>query len=271
MNLQTWANFWERQLIVAMIFGHLVLTILFQIPLIRPEIPTIEIIADTLPFTQSALLIGWAVLGPGRMVVRLFAIPGLVAVYSIWSLHWGEAESGHLLAVFAALELGALAVCLGLFAWKQRIHYCELPPPSTRFQYSLRWLLAMITLYAVLLVAGNRLRQYAARLEIVPSWIAWTLLGITFATVTLLTAWAVLKAENLWTSSVIALVAAPLLGILMTLLVGRDEEALPFAGWMEAHAAVLGLSLVPLRMNGYRLESVNQESPKPVVCEVTAL
>lgn len=271
MNLQTWANFWERQLIVAMIFGHLVLTILFQIPAIRPEFPTAEILADTLPFTQSALLIGWGVLGPGKMMVRLFAIPGLAAVYGAWSLHWGEAESGHLLAVFAALELGTLAVCLGLFAWKQRIHYCDLPPPSKRFQYSLRWLLAMITLYAVLLVAGNHLRQFAAPLENVPTWVAWTLLGITFAAVTLLTAWAVLKAENLWTSGVIALVAAPLLGILLTLLLGRDEEALPFAGWMEAHAAIFGLSLVPLRMSGYRLESVSQDSPKPVVCEVTTL
>ena len=113
----------------------------------------------------------------------------------------------------------------------------------------------------VLLAAGKQLRQYVAPLESVPLWVGCSLLGLAFAAVTLLTAWAVLKAENLWISGVIALVAAPLCGILLTLLVGRDEEVLPFAGWMEAHAAMLGLSLVPLRMSGYRLAAASQDSP----------
>lgn len=263
MKLQAWADFAERQFIAAMIAGHVALTILFQIPAIRPEFPSVEIIADTLPFSQSALLIGWGILGPGRITLRLFSILGLAVVYGAWTLHWGLAETERLLAIFVAIEAGILLVCLGLLACKQQIFYCEVPPQATRLQYSLRWLLAMITLYAMLLAAGNRLRQYAAPLETVPPWVACTLLGVTFAAVTLLTAWAVLKADNLWLSGVIALVAAPLLGVLLTLLVGREDEALHFAGWMEAHAAIFGLSLVPLRMSGYRLGYLSQESPSP--------
>lgn len=261
MNLQAWADFAERQLIAAMIVGHVALTIFFQIPAIRPEFPLVEIIADTLPFTQSVLLIGWGVLGPGRIVFRLFAILGLAALYGLWTLHWGLAETEHLVAVFAAIDLGTLAACLGLVAGRHCIRYCDPLPQPARLQYSLRWLMAMITLYAILLAAGNRLRLYVAPLENVPPWIGWTLLGLTFAAVTLLSAWAVLKADNLWIGGVIALVAAPLCGLLLTLLVSRDDEALPFAGWMEAHAAILCLSLVPLRMSGYRLAAMSQDSP----------
>lgn len=261
MNLQAWADFAERQLVAAMIVGHVALTIFFQIPAIRPEFPLVEIIADTLPFTQSVLLIGWGILGPGRVSLRLFAILGLAAVYGAWTLRSGVAEAEHLVAVFAAIDLGTLAVCLGLVAWRQCICYCDPPPQGARLQYSLRWLMVMITLYAVLLVAGNRLRQFVAPLESVPTRVGWSLLGLAFAAVTLLSVWAVLKAENLWISGVIALVAAPLCGILLTLLVSRDKEVLPFAGWMEAHAAILGLSLVPLRMSGYRLAAASQDSP----------
>ncbi|MFN0017220.1 MAG: hypothetical protein ACKVP0_03110 [Pirellulaceae bacterium] len=263
MNLQAWANFAERQLLSAMILGHVVLTILFQMPAIRPEFPAVEIIADTLPFTQSALLIGWGILGPGRIAVRLFSVLGLAAVYGAWTLHWGLAETNDLTAIFVAVEVGILLVCLGLLAGMQQICYCEEPPQAMRLQYSLRCLLAMMTLYAILLAAGNRLRQYAAPLENVPPWVGCTLLGVTFAAVTLLTAWAVLKADNLWLSGVITLVAAPLLGMLLTLLVGRDKEAIHFAGWMEAHAAIFGLSLVPMRLCGYRLKRVYQESTTP--------
>ncbi|MBC7852482.1 MAG: hypothetical protein IAF94_03515, partial [Pirellulaceae bacterium] len=223
MKLQAWADFAERQQIAAMIIGHVVLTIIFQIPAIRPEFPLAEILADTLPFTQAVLLIGWGILGPGRIALRLFAILGLAALYGLWTLHWGLAETEHLVAVFAAIELGTLAVCLGLVSQRQCIRYCDPPPQPSRLQYSLRWLMVMITLYAVLLAAGNRLRQYVAPLESVPPWVGWSLLGLAFAAVTLLSAWAVLKAENLWISVVTALVAAPLCGLLLTLLVSRDD------------------------------------------------
>lgn len=261
MKLQAWADFAERQFIAAMIVGHMALTILFQMPAIFPKFPAVEIVADTLPFTQSVLLIGWGLLGPGRLSLRLFAILGLAAVYGVWTLRWGLAETENLMAVFAAIELGTVAVCLGLLASRQSLCYCDPPPQPARLQYSLRWLLVMMTVYAILVVAGKGLRQSVVPLESVPAWVGWSLLGLTFAAVTLLTAWAVLKAENPWIGGAIALTAAPLLGMLLTWLVGRDKDMLAFAGWMQAHAAILGLSLVPLRMSGYRLGRAVQDSP----------
>lgn len=269
MNWQSWALFAERQFLASLILLHVIVTAWLQIPLWRPDAVWADVLADTLPFTQSILLVGWGVLGPGRWLIRLLALPLVVAVYGVWTLNWGVAESEHVLRLLGAVV--AVVLPIAVIARMRRLRLAQEPASfAGKWQFSLRWLLGMMALSGVLVWVAQVIREQVNPGVAVPSLLACTLLALAFGLVSVICAWALLRASHPGMGLFVALATAPLIGLVVTVVLRRMGDATICAGWLETHAIVMVLSLAPLRMTGYRLvpaqaASAASHAPEPEI------
>jgi hypothetical protein len=269
MNWQSWALFAERQFLASLILLHVIVTAWLQIPLWRPDAMWADVLADTLPFTQSILLVIWGVLGPGPWMFRLLAVPLVAAVYGVWTLNWGVAESEHVLRLLGAVI--AVVLPIAAIARMRRLRLAQEPAPAVgKWQFSLRWLLGMMALSGVLVWVAQVIREQVDPGVAVRSLLACTLLALAFGLVSVICAWAILQASHPGMGLIVALTTAPLFGLVVTLVLRRMGDAMICAGWLEMHAVVMVLSLAPLRLTGYRLAPVPKVAVAAPAAELEA-
>jgi len=247
-----------------------------------------------LPPAQLILLIAWTILGPGRLWVRLVAAPALAVVLAAgWAVGSGGAMElpGNWL-VTAGIAAAALALsirCCGQRLAASRPDSAKAPRHP---QFSIRMLIILTTLVAVVLGILESLRPMlrndqelsmylerllASRLEagflsgyFSDISIRQYVLAAAVAGTSLAALWCVLRPGAMWLRLIVAAVCLPLLGIyLANLSGGARDVSVNLAIGLTTLAAIVGLSVVPLRLAGVRLARPRRTGFKPVLSKIS--
>lgn len=256
VNYERWTWWAERSAAALMVLMHLALTAWLFHAEHRAYVPA-GILADSLAVTQFALITLWILFGPGAIGVRFLAIPMLGLIGLIWTVDRYSRESQH----FLTLQ-GTMIILLLIAMIPARIYGLGMrmigpaAPENAQIRFSIRGLLAITTLAAILLFAAGWVRSRVdAASEIPESWRA-TLMAIVFALATVLAAWALLRPGNPTIRFAIAAVLVPVLAAAPAYTLRAANLTLPFCTWVSTHAGIVVISLLPLRLMGYRLTRV---------------
>ena len=164
MNLSRWSRSAEWAVAAAVVGLHALLMVLPE----RGEFPGFLAVAgrQTLAFCQPAILLAWAMLGPGRWWWRWPVASLLLAGVVFW---WGELPNPSRLdnsdAMFLAFCATVLAIC-GLLRCGGLTLRGLNKPTEPRAQFSIRMLLVATTLVAGVIGVLEYLRPALATLEV---------------------------------------------------------------------------------------------------------
>jgi hypothetical protein len=246
----------------------------------QADVPWLQIAADAQPLAAVVLVLAWAAFGPSRWWLRAAAAPlmliGWAAYFSVSVQQYGYLSAGggpvsfpFSVALAAAVLVVAVRLC-GL-----RGLPISMGSPEPRPQFSIRTLLVMTTLVAVAIGCLEMLRpaelatpadmdfdEFAAlvlgqsRLQ---ATIRQYVLAVTVAGCALASLATVLRPGPTVLRLAILGIALPALGFYLTHVAGSSNEfsqrAIELTAALAAPAALVAISVLPLRLMGYRLGS----------------
>ena len=276
MNLTRWTRRAEVAVTAAVVVLHLVLMVLPE----RGEFPGFFAVAgrQALALCQPAILLVWAMLGPGRWWWRLPAAGLLLLGVTLW---WGEIPNPTRLentdAMFLAFCSASIAIfgllrCTGMSLSDLEQHR------EPRAQFSIRTLLIATTLIAAVIAVLEYLRPALAEAELqrvttfgfpggvitLPNetFTATTLraivLGVASAAIAGGALLAVLRPGAVWLRAIILAIVLPALAGYLIHLINVSDSSLTQRvaelAWAFASLATMtAVSVLPLRLLGYRL------------------
>jgi len=227
-----------------------------------------RLVRDSLLVAQSSLLIGWAILGPGPAWLRIPAsailtggvLYALNAVGQEWTavrsaigvIATSQSVNSSAVAyggwwVRFAIMLAAGFASLRLLGWS--VHVCDDDPKGPPAQFSIRTILILTTLIAVVCWAGPRL-QLSASSGPVPDAFAYWSVAIPLALAAIATHCAVLRAGVAFFRLVLAAVWVIAMGLVPTYLCNRQDDVWQMLGWTAMSSAALAVSLFAVRGTG---------------------
>jgi len=273
MDYRRWATCVECLFAAGMIVAHLAAIGL------APGLPQDGLsgmLICAVPYCQLVLLLAWAVLGPGPAIWRIWSAPVLLVGGSLaWVWMWQERGSGINRMEYPLLVLtGIVGVCL-LVILRLGGLAIRLNPRDDRSaaQFSIRSLLTLTTLVAVVIAILERLRpmlaaglndsQYYTYVILhsdlspdvtLPQIIRQLVLAISIAGVSWATIWAIMRPGNLWIRLLTTSVVAAALGMYLAHLSSSAAASLfGLANQMVVLMVLVGGSVAPLRLMQFRL------------------
>jgi hypothetical protein len=241
-------------------------------------------LVDVAPFCQLMLMLAWVALGPGPLVARIGGLPVLLAVGSAcwyWMWGWGPLSGTNVSNYAVLVRVGAVAA-VGFLATRicgVRVALSGRDSSSASVQFSLRSLLVLTTVIGAVIGLLEWLRpalsdtlelpsdaSYAVVVEtlgsrqdlrLVVGAIAVTMAGLAGI-------WAALRPGTPWLRVVIVCVGAAAVGAYETHLDGGADNdffamAASVAAALGSLALLIGVSVMPLRLLGYRLARYGRE------------
>ncbi len=211
-----------------------------------------SLIYESLPFCQVPLLMLWLCLGRASAWLR---VPiGLVAIVACVAI---SASAWRSEIVTLGLFMLAVQVLLtgGYLGYLRVAGYrlSRLSPSPKRFRVSIKQLLAITTVTAIIVAFGRTIRQTMASEGLIPFWIVATLLGtIIFAQFAAII-WATVCGQSVWLRTVAAVVSLVAMGSGVSWMVGRIDESLYV--WLIFHASVTLTTTLILRLAGITIVS----------------
>jgi hypothetical protein len=191
------------------------------------QIDSDKIVSASLFFSQVGLLGIWLAVGQWTWPKRLGTFLAGTAIFFWWEWHWQTFE-------FLWIGLGELVVAAGLIVARfgpaklQLVRLSEPVLPSARFQFSLRQVMALVVVVAVMLTGAKAIRAFVSTSYIVDEdGEAWdydaietieTLVSATSylgcVVVSWAATWAILGIGGVWARSTVVVVVALALGSL---------------------------------------------------------
>jgi hypothetical protein len=276
MNLSRWSRTAEWAVAAAVAGLHLLLMLLPE----RGDFPGFLAVAgrQTLALCQPAILLAWAILGPGRWWWRLPAAGLLLLGALMW---WSAIPNPTRLENTDALLLTFCGTCVAIFALLRCLGvslrgFDQLREP--RAQFSIRMLLIATTVVAGVIGVLEYLRPALAETEMLrvitfgfpggeislpnETFAATTLramvLGTSSAAIAAGALFAVLRPGAVWLRAIILAVVLPALaGYLIHLIDVSDstltQRVAELVSVFATLAAMSAVTVLPLRLFGYRL------------------
>lgn len=201
---------------------------------------------------QVTLHAGWTVFGPGNLLLRITSIPAaLLVVLWFWHGIEHEGERQVLQLAFACQWLLVAIASLLLAGASYRLvssEECPQPRSNSNRQYSLRHLVALVTVVSILAAIASRVENIALRLRDPLCWLtAVTLSFVTFPTIP-----SMLIGRQFVAASCACFVVPGILTFALPSMLGPINLVMM---WLF-FATTLGLSiaiLAKLRQDGFRL------------------
>jgi hypothetical protein len=223
------------------------------------------------------LVVGWAILGPGKLWIRLLVSPALIGMWfwrSITVMQPWEPTRAFAFTYFSAVVFPVVGLRVGGFKIVRPLAASQAEP---RAQFSLFSLLLAMTAIAGVIGALEALRptisapnswQYAdmSNLILFPpysvrnaEWVRQLVIVTTVVLASASGALAVLRPGAVWPRLAAVIALAPVAGLYLTHLAGGADgyfvpTAISLGGGLAAVAALCGASVVPLWLMGYRLQ-----------------
>jgi hypothetical protein len=258
----------------------------FALDYLKPLGTLGSLLAEALPFASLSLLALWIPLGPGPRWLRGAASPLLV-----WLTYQSANSHGPTDWTLADKLLASVACGLFVAALFLRLCGVRIGPISSRQdaqspQFSVRGLLIVTTLIALciggleaarpwLVPVGNRPIPNDTEVGAIldgtltkdqfsltwPEYLYWlengrprhALMFVVLIGTSLLTAWAVLRPGAIWLRIGGAALCIPAAGLYLGQLTSLDREStLTMTVWIATIGLIVGLSVAPLRLMGYR-------------------
>jgi hypothetical protein len=277
MNLSRWSRIAEWAVLAAVAGLHALLMLL---PEPVDQFPGFLAMAgrQTLALGQPAVLLAWAVLGPGRWWWRWPAAAVSLVGVALW---WGELpnpsrwENGD--ALFAAFVIAAFALLCLLRSFGLSVRgTAEQHEP--RAQFSIRTLLIATTLIAGVIGVLEYLRPALAETQMqevltfgfpggiislpnetfTATALRASVLGAASAALAVGAIFVVLRPGLVWLRAIVLLTALPALAGYLIHLIGVSDSSLSqriaeLTCAFAALAAMTAVTVLPLRLFGYRL------------------
>ena len=288
MNYRRLSQGAEWGVLVAVLALHAVILAPFSS---HAEVAWLQIAADAQPLAVVVMVLAWGAFGPGRWWLRLAAVPlmllGWVAYFSLSEQRYGYLSAGGGLVSFpVSLALAAAAIVVLVRLGGLRGLAVAPGRPEPRPQFSIRGLLATTTLVAIVIGCLEMLRpamlvvpaetsydqmvvwllenQAADRMQsTVRQWV----LSIAVAAGAVAALATVLRPGPVFLRLAVLVAAIPALASYLTHIAGTSAEefsrqAFELTAALAAPAALVAISLLPLRLMGYRLM-------RPLCCPAT--
>jgi hypothetical protein len=232
-----------------------------------PDTPAFErarLVRDSLIIAQLALIFTWGVCGPGWWWLRYLVCPilamGPAYLVAAVGREWRAVPKAVAVPVVAPddvafeglwLRLAGLLIA-GLLAWRMlgyRICFRDGDEPSPAIQFSLRSLLAVITLVAAAIAIGPKLRVEAGMPQVPGSFAYWSV-ATPLAVAVLSAVWAVMRPGGIMVRLPVLVVWIAGLGCVPSYLAHREEDLAAMAAWTVASCAIIAVSLLAVRSTG---------------------
>jgi hypothetical protein len=246
-----------------------------------------NLLAEALPFASLALLSLWIPLGPGPLWMRAAASPLLA-----WLIYQAANSHGPTDWTIADKLLASVGAGLAVVAVMLRLCGVRALPTSPRLdakatQFSVRGLLIVTTLVALCFGGLEAARPWLVLTDARPivndaglgamlngtstkeyldiNWAAYSywledvrprhaLMTVVLVGASLLAAWAVLRPGVIWLRSLGVAISLTSAGLYLGQLTRFDTEStLTMTVWIATIGLIVGLSVVPLRLMGYRV------------------
>jgi hypothetical protein len=220
-------------------------------------------LSGTLPLVQIALIVGWMVFGPGRLPLRLAGVLLLFLIDQAWL-----ASSRMYLYFYADLTMAvgcgvlAASVACWLGGWRvidnKFADPNDAPPP---LQFSIRTLLTLMTVAAIATLTATAVYRRSESPSNFTTLLRISVLAAGYSLAFLLTARWVLCSGRWWLRVAAAGIMVPSSGALAYFLLRANNSAVWGAYWFTMTALVLALSLLPIRLLGYRFARIPWRKP----------
>jgi hypothetical protein len=258
-------------------------------------IPLGEDLRPLLPAAQLIMLAAWTILGPGPLWMRLPAAPVLLLLWAmVWtSLAASVADATGTLPLTAGIAAAIFALAIRCCGIRQAIDASPATAKLRHPQFSIRGLIVLTTLIAAglgilewlrpLMRSEQDLSRYlegliAARLEgrlfvdmASAASVRQYVLGAGMAMISATALWCILRPGAMWLRLVVTAIIAPLFGVYLANLTGDREASVSLAIGLTALAAVVGVSVLPLRLSGLRLERKTASRRVPITTKQCGL
>jgi len=213
-------------------------------------------LSGILPQVQITLVVYWIVFGLSRLPVRMAGIVLLFAIDQAWL-----ASSRQYVYFYANLTtaVGAGVLAMSLVCWLAgwRLHDGRValsaedtPRP---LQFSIRFLLVATTVVALATLAATSVYRQSEVAGTPSMPLRNSVLATGYTLSFSLTAWCVMQPGRWLGRYAVTLVAVPAIGALIYFLLRQTSGILAGSQWFAVSSALLGLSLAPARLLGYRL------------------
>ena len=207
----------------------------------------------SLLLSQGILLIAWTLLGPARWFVRL-PLAAAIASLPIWFDNWLAWPEYNTLAELALCMMGIVAFPLLLLRCRglRVAHSGLLEVKPARVQFSILSILLLTTAAAVFLWGFLQVRSRTVDTFELSAVLAYGYLGTALAASSLFAMWAVLRPGRCWWRVLLIAAFAPLAGYLASFGLWRQSDALEIAKLTFGTTACLLISLLVIRLAGFR-------------------
>ena len=222
---------------------------------------------DAQALAVAALMLGWGILGPGRLAVRVLGAAVLIPVWFFVVMQPRSVPAESVATVFcaAALILAGIRLC-GFRVARSAEHYGR----ERGAQFSLLSLMVLITVVGLVVGLLEALRPTLDAFPdanfgaVAPSErrVAYQVREIVLAMAVALTSvgglWVVLRPRMMWLRLVAAVAVIPATGVYLSHLSGEVGDgfvamAMNLSIALLAVAGLCGVTVLPLRMMGFRL------------------
>jgi hypothetical protein len=264
-----WAE-WGVAAVVAIL--HLLICLWPGPPTVE-NVSLFELLKDPQWIAAIPLLLAWALLGPGRPLLRGVAVPILAGLF-FWATSQAPAL-GDVGSLFVLTLFGSsLCLLLGLVALGLRVRNAGENRSRQPAQFSLRGLVLATTAIAAVIGLLEALRPTLN--EIIPldrgaarvaMEVRQLVLGTVVAMVAVGSLWVMLQSGAMWLHALIVAVSVLSASLYLTHLTGGATSDLTASAWrlgmaISAIGLICGVSALPLRLMGYRLQRVVPRSNK---------
>ncbi len=228
--------------------------------------PLHEILRDAQWISGMSLVLAWAALGPGRPLVRAVCLPiALGMLLLVWSKGSGPQGLGNFFPI--ALIGTSLFLLLGLIALGLQVRNAMDIRDQRPSQYSLRGLMLATTTIAAAFGTLEALRPIltppsimAGSADRVAIEVREMVLGSSVAVVAIGSLWVVLQSGALWLRTLVVGLLVLSASVYLAHLTeglgsGLPVFALHFIVAFSAIALLSGITALPLRLMGYRLQT----------------
>jgi len=203
-------------------------------------------------FCESGLLGFWTAMSRASALKRATGlVAGLIALEA--ALHWGTGFNWF--ASMPTMATGFVVVLLALLRMRRLefLTVADLPREFSRqtLQFSIRGLMLLTLIVAVLITVGKQLRQtehYRSHPVLLAAW------ALAFAATDIAAVWAALSPRRLLLPGIAVLILSTALGFLVCWgLGGSDGDWIYVPTIMLLQTAMLLASLLVVRSSGYRM------------------
>ena len=258
-------SWWAEWGVAAAVAILHVLICLWPGPPTVENVALFELLRDPQWIAAIPLLLSWALLGPGWPLLRGAAVT-IVAAFFLWATSQGSARSDVGSLFVLTLFGGSLCLLLGLIALGLRVRRAEENCDHRPAQFSLRGLVLATTAIAVAIGLLEALRPTlnaiiavdggAARVAVE---VRQLVLGGVVAMVAVGSLWVMLKSGAIWLRALVVTVSILSASLYLAHLTSGTNTDLTTSAWrlgmaISAIGLICGVSALPLRLMGYRLQ-----------------